>query len=159
VSRTHALLEPAGEEWTVVDDGLSRNGSFVNGNRVHGRQRLTNKDRLCFGNTHVIYHGATDAHESQSTARAAEGPLAVPITPAQRKVLIALSRPVFEHASATPATSPQIAAEVHLSVESIKAHLRDLYQRFGYGDLPQNEKRARLVSTALSTGILAPRDF
>src|ERR1700760_4700567 len=40
VSRAHALLEPVGEEWTLVDDGLSRNGSFVNGSRVHGRQRL-----------------------------------------------------------------------------------------------------------------------
>ena len=34
VSRAHALLEPIGEEWTLIDDGLSRNGSFVNGSRV-----------------------------------------------------------------------------------------------------------------------------
>src|SRR5689334_11437339 len=31
VSRSHALLEQVGRGWTVVDDGLSRNGSFVNG--------------------------------------------------------------------------------------------------------------------------------
>ena len=159
VSRTHALLERVGEEWTVIDDGLSRNGSFVNGNRVHGRQRLNDKDRLCFGNTHVVYHGASDASGSQSTARASEGPAGVPITETQRRVLIALCRPVFDQASATPATNPQIAAEVYLSVDAVKAHLRGLFDRFGYGDLPQNEKRGRLVSTVLSTGILAPRDF
>ena len=159
VSRTHALLEPVGEEWTVVDDGLSRNGSFVSGNRVHGRQRLNDGDRLCFGNTHIVYRGGTDAHGSQSTARASEGPAGVPITETQRKVLIALCRPVFEQTSATPATNPQIAAEVYLSVDAVKAHLRGLFDRFGYGDLAQNEKRGRLVSTVLSTGILAPRDF
>ncbi|MCA1679338.1 MAG: FHA domain-containing protein, partial [Actinobacteria bacterium] len=30
VSRAHALLEQVGEQWTLVDDGLSSNGSFVN---------------------------------------------------------------------------------------------------------------------------------
>ncbi|HEY1521015.1 MAG TPA: FHA domain-containing protein [Solirubrobacteraceae bacterium] len=43
VSREHALLEPIGETWTLIDDGLSRNGSFVNGSRVVGRQRLSNR--------------------------------------------------------------------------------------------------------------------
>src|SRR5437879_6474543 len=40
VSRTHAQLERLGGAWTVVDEGLSRNGSFVNGQRVVGRRRL-----------------------------------------------------------------------------------------------------------------------
>src|SRR3954471_6379595 len=40
VSRLHAELELVGEDWTLVDDGLSRNGSFVNGKRVVARQRL-----------------------------------------------------------------------------------------------------------------------
>jgi hypothetical protein len=31
VSRLHAELERLGDEWTAADDGLSRNGSFVNG--------------------------------------------------------------------------------------------------------------------------------
>jgi pSer/pThr/pTyr-binding forkhead associated (FHA) protein len=31
VSRVHAELERLGDEWTAADDGLSRNGSFVNG--------------------------------------------------------------------------------------------------------------------------------
>src|SRR5687768_1107859 len=34
VSRVHAALERAGEEWTVVDDGLSHNGTFVAGQRA-----------------------------------------------------------------------------------------------------------------------------
>jgi hypothetical protein len=158
VSRTHALLEPVGEEWTVVDDGLSRNGSFVNGSRVHGRKRLHHRDTLCFGNTRVTFHGLT-GHHSQTTARAPDSPAGVTITETQRRVLIALCRPVVEERSATSATNPQIASEVFLSVDAVKAHLRGLFDRFGYADLPQNEKRARLVATVLDSGILAPRDF
>jgi pSer/pThr/pTyr-binding forkhead associated (FHA) protein len=36
VSGVHAGLERAGGEWTLADDGLSRNGSYVNGERVRG---------------------------------------------------------------------------------------------------------------------------
>lgn len=159
VSRAHALLEPVGEEWTLLDDGLSRNGSFVNGGRVHGRQRLHHRDRMCFGNTHVVFHAPSDRPGSESTARAPGSPVAVPLTDTQRKVLIALCRPIVEGTSATPATNPQIAGELFLSVDAVKAQLRVLFERFGYGQLPQNEKRSRLVSTVLSSGVLAPHDF
>ncbi|MEA3075782.1 MAG: hypothetical protein QOF60_690, partial [Actinomycetota bacterium] len=46
ISRTHAQLELVGAGWTLVDDGLSRNGSFVNGERVHSRRRLVDGDVL-----------------------------------------------------------------------------------------------------------------
>src|SRR6478735_3952 len=48
VSRLHAQLEPVGPDWIVVDDGLSRNGTYVNGERVNGRKRLKDGDRLVF---------------------------------------------------------------------------------------------------------------
>jgi hypothetical protein len=159
VSRAHALLEPVGEEWTLVDDGLSRNGSFVNGSRVHGRQRLRDRDRMCFGNTHVVFRAASAERGSESTARAAGAPATIPLTERRRKVLIALCRPVADSRTATPATNPQIADEVCLSVDAVKSILRELFDQFGLGDLPQNEKRGRLVSTVLDSGILAPHDF
>ena len=43
VSRLHAQLEPVGSDWIVVDDGLSRNGTHVNGERGAGR-RLVRTD-------------------------------------------------------------------------------------------------------------------
>jgi hypothetical protein len=159
VSRAHALLEPVGEQWTVVDDGLSRNGSFVNGGRVNGRHRLHDRDRMCFGTTHVTYREPLSTASSDSTARAPGSPKSVTLTEMQRKVLIALCRPVAESSSATPATNPQIAAEVHLSVDAVKARLRDLFDAFGVGELPQNEKRSRLVSIVLGGGVLVARDF
>jgi pSer/pThr/pTyr-binding forkhead associated (FHA) protein len=158
VSRAHAVLEEVGDEWTLVDDGLSRNGSFVNGSRIGGRRRLHNRDRMCFGSTVVVFHDPADDQEGSSTARGPDTPV-VPLSENKRKVLIALCRPVATGASATPATNPQIAAEVYLSVEAVKSHLRELFERFDLGELAQNEKRNRLVSIVLNRGILTPRDF
>ncbi|HUA03401.1 MAG TPA: FHA domain-containing protein [Solirubrobacteraceae bacterium] len=157
VSRTHALLEQVGRGWTLVDDGLSRNGSFVNGQRVVGRRRLADKDNLVFGGTSVTYRETSGG--ITQTASAIDTPAAIPLSPMQRKVLIALVRPVHETASATPATNRQIAEEVFLTVDAVKAHLRVLFERYGLSELPQNEKRARLVATVLDAGVLLPRDF
>ena len=49
VSRVHAELERVGETWALADDGLSRNGSYVNGKRVRGRRRLEEGDELRLG--------------------------------------------------------------------------------------------------------------
>jgi len=157
VSRTHALLEQVGRGWTLVDDGLSRNGSFVNGHRMVGRRRLADKDNLVFGATSVTYRETSGG--ITQTASAIDTPAAIPLSPMQRKVLIALVRPVHESASATPATNRQIAEEVFLTVDAVKAHLRVLFERYGLSELPQNEKRARLVATVLDAGVLVPRDF
>jgi len=55
VSGLHAELQRLGDDWLVVDDGLSRNGSFVNGQQVSGRRRLRDGDRLCFGSTEMRF--------------------------------------------------------------------------------------------------------
>ena len=158
VSRTHALLERVGREWTLVDDGLSRNGSFVNGTRVLARHRLADNDRMCFGTTEMTFRAAGRG-DSVQTVPAIDSVVPITLSPMQRRVLIALCRPVHVSASATPATNRQIAEEVFLSVDAVKAHLRVLFERFGLGDLPQNEKRARLVATVLVSGVLSPREF
>lgn len=158
VSRTHALLERVGGRWTLIDDGLSSNGSFVNGGRVSGRHRLGDGDRMCFGNTVITYREPA-VGGLEETVRRADQPVLVPLTDTQRRILIALSRPVNESAFASPATNRQIADEVFLSVDAVKAHLRVLFDRFEIRDLPQNEKRSKLAATALLTGVLTPRDF
>jgi pSer/pThr/pTyr-binding forkhead associated (FHA) protein len=158
VSRTHALLERVGGQWAVVDDGLSTNGTYVNGGRVIGRSRLHDHDRLCFGQTVLLFREPQAAERSDSTARVAS-PTTIGLTPTQRKVLIALCRPINESRSATPATNRRIAEEVFLSVDAVKAHLRVLFERFGLEELPQNEKRARLAALVLVEGVLQPHDF
>jgi pSer/pThr/pTyr-binding forkhead associated (FHA) protein len=158
VSRVHARLEPVGGEWTVLDDGLSRNGTFVNGERVAGRRRLHDGDRLVFGETPVLFRSPGDGRW-QSTAAVRLGGDRMPLTPAQRRVAIALCRPLKDSAYAAPASNREIADAVYLSVDAVKAHLRVLFERFGLDGLPQNQKRARLAQMLLVDGILAERDF
>jgi pSer/pThr/pTyr-binding forkhead associated (FHA) protein len=159
VSRVHAELERVGEEWTVTDDGLSRNGSFVNGERVVGRRRLRDGDALQFGDTVVLFRAPSEGGADETMA-AKGGADVAPVTETQRRVLIALCRPFAGGSEfATPATNRQIADEVVLSVDAVKANLRALFDRFDVGDLPQNKKRVRLAEVALRTGTIAPRDL
>ena len=69
VSRLHAEIERIGGEWTLADDGLSRNGSFLNGERVAGRRRLADGDELRFGATTVVFR-APDPSPSSATIAA-----------------------------------------------------------------------------------------
>jgi predicted ArsR family transcriptional regulator len=82
------------------------------------------------------------------------------LSEAQRRVLLALCRPYKEPGPfTTPATNQQIADELFLSVEAIKTHLRALFGKFGVEDLPQNQKRAKLVERAFQTGLVSERDL
>lgn len=157
VSRLHAQLERVGAHWVLVDDGLSRNGSYVGGERVVGRRVLKDGDRMVFGETPVVYRAPASAGAS-STIGVTTSPAAVNLTPTQRTILVALCRPVRDSAFATPLTNKEIADEVALSVDAVKAHLRTLFERFGLEDLPQNQKRARLAAIALLQGIVTQRD-
>ena len=63
---------------------------------------------------------------------AGEVSAAATVSPAQRRVLVALCRPYKDGADfATPATNSEIGAELHLSVDAVKTHLRALFEKFG----------------------------
>jgi pSer/pThr/pTyr-binding forkhead associated (FHA) protein len=158
VSRVHAELERVGDDWAIVDDGLSRNGSWVNGARITGRHRLRDGDVIRVGQTTLVYR-APEHSVSEATAIAAKPQIALELTPTQRKVLVALCRPYKHSDFATPATNQQIADELHLSVDAVKAQLRTLFQAFGIEHLPQNQKRSRLVLDALQSGSISPREL
>ena len=61
VSGIHAELERIGDHWAVLDDGLSRNGTYVNDERVRGRRRLRDGDMLRFGATVGMYRAPSAA--------------------------------------------------------------------------------------------------
>jgi pSer/pThr/pTyr-binding forkhead associated (FHA) protein len=159
VSRVHAQFEHVGGEWAVADDGLSRNGTYVNGERITARRRLRDGDRVVFGETPIVYRMPATSTSFQSTAAVRVADAGGPLTPVQRRVLVALCRPLKLSAYAAPATNREIAEEVFLSVDAVKAHLRVLFERFGLEGLPQNQKRARLAAAALVNGVVAERDF
>jgi hypothetical protein len=157
VSRTHAQLERVGDDWAVVDDGLSTNGTFCNDERLRSRRRLSDGDQLRFGRTVVAYR-APVLPATDTTALAADTP-GITLSGTQRAVLVSLCRPLRTSAFATPATNQQIAGEVFLGVDAVKVHLRALYRKLGIGDLPQNQKRARLVELAFHHGLVSDADL
>jgi predicted component of type VI protein secretion system len=158
VSRIHAEIERIGNDWALIDDGLSRNGSFVNGERLNGRRRLRDGDSIRLGSTSLTFNGPRRA--SRVTVIADETAAPAVLSPAQRRVLVALCRPFkFGSPYATPATNQQIAEELFLSVDAVKTHMRGLFAKFGVEQLPQNQKRARLVEQAFRLGLVSDRDL
>jgi pSer/pThr/pTyr-binding forkhead associated (FHA) protein len=159
VSRLHSTLERVAGVWTVVDNGLSRNGTFVNGRRVSGRVQLHDRDEIRVGFTVLTFCAPTEV-DGVHTLVGEPLPTASRLTPVQRAVLLALCRPYkHEQAYATPSTNQQIATELCLSVDSVKTYLRVLFHKLGIDHLPQNQKRARLVEMALQHGLVSTRDL
>jgi predicted component of type VI protein secretion system len=159
VSRIHAVLELVGGHWTVVDDGLSRNGTYVNGSRLVGRRRLQDGDVLRCGSVILEYTDPAAAMDEETLRAADGGAPASGLSPAQRRVLVALCRPLANAPHGPPATNKQIAGELCLSVDAVKSHLRRVAEVLGVHDMPQNQKRAELAWRALSSGLVSPREL
>lgn len=159
VSALHAQIEVVAGECTLLDDGLSRNGSFVGSERVHGRKHLRDGDTLRFGRTTVLFRRPGES-APEATVVASEVTAAATISPGQRRVLLALCRPFKDGAAfATPPTNQAIAEELHLSVDAVKTHMRALFEKLELEDLPQNRKRVALIERAMQSGVVAPREL
>ena len=152
VSRLHATLERVGNEWTFVDNG-SHNGSYIDGERVIGRRRLRDGDVIAVGRTLLVFRSPT-GRESLRTETSQQR--AVPkISEAQLRVLAALCRPYRESSYAVPPSNKEIADELVIGVETVKTHMRALFDAFELGELPQHRKRAVLAQRALESGLVS----
>jgi pSer/pThr/pTyr-binding forkhead associated (FHA) protein len=150
VSGVHAHLERRGPRWTIEDDGLSRNGTFINGDRLRGQRTLRDGDMIGVGDTVL---GFRDPEPEPVLATVSVPTLAAPsVSEAQRRVLVELCRPLAGEESVAPATNEQIAGELVLSLSAVKGHLRVLFTRFGLDEAPQNQKRLLLAERALASG-------
>ena len=160
VSRLHAELERVGGAWVVTDDGLSSNGTFVDGEQLQTRRRLHDRDLILVGETGILYRDPVATPAPAATRTPSGGPALPTLGDVQRKVLIELCRPLLGGRSyaATPASNQTIAEALFMSVGAVKANLRALFEKFGVDDLPQNEKRAALAEQALSRGAVHPGD-
>jgi len=157
VSGVHAYLERRGPAWVLEDDGLSRNGTFVNGERLRGQRTLRDGDVITVGDTAIGYRLPQDQPLNVTVTT----PTAAPpeVSEAQRRVLVCLCRPLTRSDSAPPATNEQISAELFLSLSAVKGHLRVLFSRFGLDEAPQNQKRLLLAERALQSLAVRPADF
>lgn len=157
VSRTHVLLQCIAGEWAVSDEGLSANGTYVNDERVGGRRRLRDGDLIRAGGTLLSFRDPAAA--GGTTSIVSDVGEVAELSTLQGRVLLALCRPYLDAAGVVaPASNRQIAEEVHLSVDAVKSHLGKLFVKLGIGDLPQNEKRTRLVELSFRLGLVTERD-
>ena len=161
VSAVHAVALRLGGHWVIADEGISRNGTFVNDERLRGRRRLRDGDSLRLGHTVITFRepSAAPRQPASETIVIDDGP-GVHVTDAQRRVLVALCRPYRDGGQfALPASNADIAGELVLSLDAVKTHLHTLYQSFELDRLPQNEKRVRLAERALALGLVGDRDW
>ena len=152
VSRLHAELVRRGPYVYVVDLGLSRNGTRVNGRPV-ARRVLEEGDVLSFGTARCRILGvpAEDLAEEVELRRAATPEL----TRRELDVLSSLCRPALsDEAFALPATAREIAADLVVTEAAVKQHLLRLYQKFRVPEGPN--RRTRLANEVVALGLIRP---
>lgn len=153
VSRLHAVLELYTGGWTIRDLG-SRNGTFVNGERLTGERALRPGDEVRLGETRLVYRSDTAADPPTEGARPAPE-----VTRREREVLVALCRPVLAGSLVSePATLREIAAELVVSESAVKKHLLNLYDKFELWE-PGERRRGRLAAEAVQRGAVRLADL
>ena len=153
-SRLHAELELRAGEWTITDDGLSQNGTWVNELRLVGRRRLNDGDIVRIGRTHITYLrpgvigiGPTLVPgELSATPRFSEQ---------QQRILRALCRPLLgDGEGVTPSSDEEISELTGIPVESVTIELDHLTRSLGLEDMPHAEGRAEVALLALRSGLV-----
>jgi FHA domain len=152
VSRLHAELVRRGPYVYVVDLGLSRNGTRVNGRPI-ARRVLDEGDVLSFGAARCRIGGLP---QEELTAEAELRRSAAPeLTRRELDVLTSLCRPALsDEAFATPATAHEIAADLVVTEAAVKQHLLRLYQKFRIHEGPN--RRTRLANEVVALGLVRP---
>jgi hypothetical protein len=155
VSRLHAVLERFSSGWCLRDLG-SRNGSFVNGERVFGERVLRSGDELRLGQTRLVYRGDVTAPDVTATAAAQPPP---PLTNRERDVVLSLCAPLLRGSLFTePASVRDIATELVVTEAAVRQHLLRLYEKFG---VPEGGERRRvqLANEAIVRGAVTVADL
>jgi class 3 adenylate cyclase len=67
ISSIHAEAVKLGEDWVIADAGVSRNGTFVNSERVTGRRRLRDGDAIRVGRTTLVFNQAASERRTETT--------------------------------------------------------------------------------------------
>ena len=157
VSRLHAELALVGSDWVVIDDGLSANGTWIGTERIASRRRLDDGDVIRVGETLIAF--CAPRGTGSPTAPADDIQSVLRISPAQLRVLRALCRPLLLEGSMVPPSNSQLSSDLFLSENSIKSHLRSLYELLGLDAVESRQKRAALVERAVKLGVVKRSDL
>ena len=155
MSRLHAELELRAGEWTVSDDGLSQNGTWVNGLRLSGRRRLVDGDLLRVGRTVFAFC---------APGPSGVGPTLVPgelsATPRfsdqQQRILRALCKPLFTDGEGiNPLSDEAVADATGIPLEAVVLELDHLGRALGLEDMPHSDQRAEIALLAMRSGLVS----
>lgn len=151
VSRVHAVLENLGHAWSVRDVG-SRNGTYINGEKISAERVLRSGDEVRVGKTRLVFWEVRDA-TTLSEATVSVAPTQPPprLTRRELEVLVVLCRPLVSGDPFPEAVSVrQMAQELFVTEAAIKQHLQNLYDKFA---IPaEGERRVRLANEAIRRG-------
>ncbi|GAB3461778.1 hypothetical protein GCM10027570_47860 [Streptomonospora sediminis] len=152
VSQLHAELVRRGPYVYVVDLGLSRNGTRVNGRPI-ARRVLEEGDVLSFGSARCKI-GGLPREELNPDVELRRG-TAPELTRRELDVLTSLCRPALsDEAFVSPATAREIAEDLVVTEAAVKQHLLRLYQKFR---VPEGaNRRTRLANEVVALGLVRP---
>lgn len=153
VSRLHAVLENLGFAWSIRDMG-SRNGTYLNGEKITAERVLRSGDEVRVGKSRLIFWEVRDSGEGKLdeetvTAQPIEQP--PQLTRRELDVLVVLCRPlVSDDPFPEPASVRRMASELFVTEAAVKQHLQNLYDKFA---IPaEGDRRVRLANEALRRG-------
>jgi FHA domain len=151
VSLLHAEIVRRGPYVYVMDLGLSRNGTRVNG-RLVARRLLADGDALTFGSARCRISGI-EIDESLDAERVRSA--APELTRRELDVIASLCRPALsDDAFVIPATAREIAADLVVTEAAVKQHLLRLYTKLKIPEGPN--RRIRLANEVISLGLAKP---
>jgi pSer/pThr/pTyr-binding forkhead associated (FHA) protein len=155
MSRLHAELELRAGEWTVSDDGLSQNGTWVNGLRLAGRRRLADGDLVRVGRT-IFAFCAPGASSVGPTMVPGELSAMPRFSEQQQRVLRALCRPLFSDGEGiNPASDEEIAEATGIPLEAVVSELDHLGRVMGLEGMPHADQRAEIALLAMRSGLVS----
>jgi hypothetical protein len=157
VSRLHAEIRRLGGEWTISDDGLSQNGTFVNELRLSGRRRLLDGDLVRVGRTSMTFR-TPPTGTAVLTLRPGELRAATAMSEQQRAVLREMCRPLARNPDAPPASDITIAQALAIPQDVAATEVLGLFAAFGLDELPAEEARLEAAQAALASGLIRFED-
>jgi pSer/pThr/pTyr-binding forkhead associated (FHA) protein len=156
MSRLHAELELRAGEWTISDDGLSQNGTWVNGLRLSGRRRLSDGDLLRVGRTIFAFCAPTGASTVGPTLVPGELSATPRFSEQQQRVLQALCAPLFADGEGiNPSTDEEVAEATGIPIEAVISELDHLGRAMGLDDMPHGDQRAEVALLAMRSGLVS----
>ena len=145
VSREHARLSWSGQVASILDLG-SRNGTFVNGQRILGEEVLSDGTKItigpyelmiCFSIFKAIWQSfnlddSTRSDEAGAIDAAEKRPQLLALTPGQRRVYDGFMESLSEK---------EVAARLKISIHTVHTHAKAIYKALAVSSRPELVRR------------------